>query len=69
MPSRNALHMTATAARVVDAVFAPLAVRRNFLKVPKRLRWYLKRESSAVSVFNPGPALSCVFRHRTTGTG
>ncbi len=48
-PSCNARRMAETAAHLVDHVSLPLPVRQWVLSVPRRLRWYLERESRAIS--------------------
>ncbi|MBK8636845.1 MAG: transposase zinc-binding domain-containing protein [Chromatiaceae bacterium] len=50
-PSCNARRMAETAAHLVDQVFPPLPVRQWVLSVPKRLRWYLEREPTAVTAY------------------
>jgi hypothetical protein len=48
-PSCNARRMAETAAHGVDHVFPPLPVRQWVLSVPKRLRYFLQREPTAVN--------------------
>jgi hypothetical protein len=48
-PSCNARRMAETAAHLVDHVFPPLPVRQWVLSVPKRLRYFLQREPTAVN--------------------
>jgi hypothetical protein len=47
-PSCNARRMAETAAHLVDQVFPPLPVRQWVLSVPKRLRYFLQRDSEAL---------------------
>ena len=45
-PSCNTRRMTETAAHLVDHVLPPLPVRQWVLAVPKRLRYFLKRDAA-----------------------
>jgi len=46
---RRKRRMAETAAHLVDHVIPPRPLRQWVLSVPKRRRWYLKREPKAVS--------------------
>jgi hypothetical protein len=48
-PSCNARRMAEVAAHLVDQVFPPRPVRQWVLSVPKRLRYFLRRDTEAIS--------------------
>ncbi len=54
--------MAETAAHLVDHLFPPQPVRQWVLSVPKRLRWYLEREPTAVTAVRH-PFLRVVEAH------
>jgi len=48
-PSCNGKRMAITAAHIIDYVMPRVPVRQVVLSVPRRLRWYLHRDSNVVS--------------------